>query len=135
MLLIPGTGDSRTVTNTGSVGSVVPGAAVPEGASVNVYGATTEILSAANNTEESWGIHILHTAATSPAAPLPDANILLQGLLGAVGRNLHQLIARNSGKHALGHEACSQRMPRVFRWVAASQFDYSLHDLRNCMWG
>lgn len=75
MLLIPGAGDSRTVTNTGSVGSVVPGAAVPEGASVNVYGATTEILSAANNTQESWGIHILHTAATSPAAALAGGTL------------------------------------------------------------
>ena len=70
MLLMPGSGDMRVISNMGLVGTTAPGVAVPEGAAVDTYGATTEVLSAAANTQDSWGIHITLTAITAPAAAI-----------------------------------------------------------------
>lgn len=56
------------ITNDGIVGTSNPGTAVPDGASVNTYGAVTELISAANNTQDSWGIEILVVNTLNPSA-------------------------------------------------------------------
>jgi hypothetical protein len=57
MLGVPQFGDVRVISNTGIVGSATPGTTVTSGAA-NTYGSVTELISAANNVQESWGIAI-----------------------------------------------------------------------------
>lgn len=57
-----------TISNDGIVGTSNPGTAVPDGASVNTYGTVTELISAANNTQDSWGIEILVCNTLNPSA-------------------------------------------------------------------
>lgn len=51
-------GDVKTVSNYGIVGTVNFGTAVPENATTLLDGAVTELISAANNVQDSWGISI-----------------------------------------------------------------------------
>lgn len=70
MLWVPQKGIVKTITNTGIVGSATPGTGVPSNATTLLDGAVTEIISAANNTQDSWGIniYITNTGATATAA-------------------------------------------------------------------
>lgn len=80
MLAIPQFGDVKVVSNSGIVGTASPGTAVPEGASANTYGTVTEIISAANNVFDSFGISvtILDTAASAVASQC-SVDILIGG--------------------------------------------------------
>lgn len=69
MLGIPHS-DVKTISNMGIVGSATPGTGVPSNATTLLDGAVTELISAANNTQESWGIsvHISETGLSATAA-------------------------------------------------------------------
>ena len=54
---LPQLGDCKLITNLATTGSATPGTTVTSGAA-NTYGSVTECISAANNTQESWGIAI-----------------------------------------------------------------------------
>ena len=58
MLFVPAECCTRVVTNGGIVGSATPFTSVASGASTNTYGAVTELISAANNDQDNWGIAI-----------------------------------------------------------------------------
>jgi hypothetical protein len=70
MLWVPHQGDEDVISNTQIVApsSGLMGTAVPDGASVNTYGTVTELISAANNTRDSWAIEIGFMATTTPSA-------------------------------------------------------------------
>lgn len=74
MLWTPQNGIVRVISNAGIVGSAVPGTAVPGGAVTLTDGAITELISAANNNQESWGIEIFITA-TGLAATAAEAKL------------------------------------------------------------
>lgn len=67
-LWVPQMGDEDVISNTQIVApsSGLMGTAVPDGASVNTFGTVTEIISAANNTRDSWAIEIQYMATTTP---------------------------------------------------------------------
>ena len=71
-LWTPQPDDVKVITNSGIVGAAGPGTAVPDGASINTYGTLTEIISAANNVQDSWGISINFVGRTSPSAALGE---------------------------------------------------------------
>lgn len=70
MLWTPNQGKCRTITNYGIVGSATPGTGVPSNATTLLDGAVTEVISAANNVFDSWGIEIVitNTGANATAA-------------------------------------------------------------------
>lgn len=80
MLLVPDMGDELVVTNLGTTGSGLVGTAVPDGAS-NTYGTVTELISAANNVQDSWAIGVLALGQTSPSAVADEmaVDILIGG--------------------------------------------------------
>lgn len=69
MLWLPSSGCGLSVvTNGGIVGTASPGTAVPENnGSADQYGAATELISAANNVRDSWGIEICCTGTGASA--------------------------------------------------------------------
>lgn len=58
MLWTPQKGTPKIITNLGIVGSSTPGTSVPANATTLLDGAVTELISAANNVQDSWGIEI-----------------------------------------------------------------------------
>jgi hypothetical protein len=80
MLWVPQKGAVKVITNQGIVGSNTPGTAVPCNASTTLDGAVTEIISAANNTQNSWGISIW-ISETGASATIAQAamDILIGG--------------------------------------------------------
>ena len=59
MLRTPQKGIVRTIDNMGIVGTATPGTGIPGHATVaNSYGTLTEVISAASNDMDSWGIEI-----------------------------------------------------------------------------
>lgn len=74
MLWNPQSGDAKTITNGGIVGSATFGTGVPGNATTLLYGAVTELISAANNTQNSWGIEVL-VWNTGLAATAAEATI------------------------------------------------------------
>lgn len=75
MLWVPTAGDQKVITNCGIVGSANPGTQVPDGGSVNTYGTVTELISAANNVQDSWGI-MIHVAPTlNPSAIVGEMSL------------------------------------------------------------
>lgn len=80
MLWMPGTGNQKVITNSGTVGADPIGTAVPDGAT-NTYGTVTQLLSAASNTQDSWAIEIVALGATSPSAVADEkaVDILIGG--------------------------------------------------------
>lgn len=68
MLFLPFSPDVNVITNGGIVGTSNPGTAVPDGASVNTYGTVTELISAANNTQDSWLIEVMVVNTLNPSA-------------------------------------------------------------------
>lgn len=65
----------NVIRNGGIVGSSTPGTSVPDGGSVNTYGTVTELISAANNVRDSWGIEILCMATLNPSALVGEASL------------------------------------------------------------
>lgn len=59
MLLTPQLGDMKTITNMSIVGTATPGTGVPPGGTTLTYGTVTELISAANNTQDSWLVEVL----------------------------------------------------------------------------
>lgn len=80
MLWLPQTDSVKVISNTGIVGTATPGTGVPSNATTLLDGAVTELISAANNTQDSWGIQIIITA-TGLAATASEAcmDILIGG--------------------------------------------------------
>lgn len=74
MLFGPRGGYSPPISNSGIVGSSSFGTGVPSNATTLLYGATTELISAANNTRDSWGMEIL-VWNTALAATASEATI------------------------------------------------------------
>ena len=75
MLLLPQKGDTKIISNSGIVGAANPGTAVPGHASTaNSYGTLTEIISAANNTQDSWGM-MIYIANTGASATVSQASL------------------------------------------------------------
>jgi hypothetical protein len=58
MLWVPLCGDHATVHNMSLVGDTTPGTAVQSGASSNGKGSVVQLISAANNIVDAWGIYI-----------------------------------------------------------------------------
>lgn len=55
----PGKGAVNVITNSGLVGTASPGTGVPSNATTLLDGAVTALITAGNNTQESWGIEII----------------------------------------------------------------------------
>ncbi|MBK9427316.1 MAG: hypothetical protein IPN63_07990 [Gammaproteobacteria bacterium] len=70
MLWTPQKGRMTVVSNVGIVGTATPGTGVPSNATTLLDGAVTELISAANNMQDSWGIslYITSTGASATAA-------------------------------------------------------------------
>ena len=84
MLWIPKSGPITEVKNTTNVGGVVsgagPGTVLTAGAPANTDGAVTEIISAASNVRDSWGIEIaILGTGSSAVASQACADILVGG--------------------------------------------------------
>lgn len=52
-------GRLKVITNHGTVGTTTPGTAVTTGGSASTKGTVAELISAANNTQDSWGITVV----------------------------------------------------------------------------
>lgn len=80
MLWVPQKGVVRVVTNAGIVGAVSPWTALPENASANLYGTVTEIIPAASNVQDSWGIEVaIGGTGGSASAAQASVDILIGG--------------------------------------------------------
>lgn len=82
MLWLPGSGCGvSVVTNGGIVGAASPWTGVPGHATVaDSYGAVTELISAANNARDSWGLEVLITATgASATASQASVDLLIGG--------------------------------------------------------
>jgi len=75
MLLVPDVGDAKVITNSGLVGVSTPGTSVPDSATPNSYGTITELISAANNVQDSWGISVVVYASDSPSTIAGESSI------------------------------------------------------------
>jgi hypothetical protein len=80
MLWVPQKGAVKVITNEGIVGTITPGTGLPSNATTLLDGAVTEIISAANNTQESWGLFV-SIANTGVGATVSEAcaDILIGG--------------------------------------------------------
>lgn len=80
MLWTPKTGAVRIITNGAIVGDATPGTGVPSNATTLLDGAVTELISAASNTQDSWGIELFITATgASATASEAKLDILIGG--------------------------------------------------------
>lgn len=80
MLWVPRGGISPPISNSGTVGSTSLGTGVPSNATTLLYGTTTELISAANNTRDSWGMEIyVWNTGISAAASEATIDILIGG--------------------------------------------------------
>lgn len=80
MLWTPQKGRVKLITNGGIVGSATPGTGVPSSGTTLLDGAVTELISAAANVQDSWGIYINVTASgASTAAAEATMDILVGG--------------------------------------------------------
>jgi len=68
MLWTPQKGRTKVVSNIGIVGTATPGTGVPSNATTLLDGAVTELISAANNNQDSWGISLYITSTGASAA-------------------------------------------------------------------
>lgn len=80
MLWVPQKGLIKAITNGGIVGTLTPGTGVASNATTLLDGAVTEIISAAANIQDSWGIEIW-ISATASAATAAEAcmDVLIGG--------------------------------------------------------
>lgn len=74
MLWIPQKGASKIISNDGLVGTAQPGTAVPPNATTLLDGAVTELIPAASNTQDSWGI-LLTTSRSGLAGTAAEATL------------------------------------------------------------
>jgi hypothetical protein len=72
-------GSAKTITNAGIVGTPTPGTGVPSNATTLLDGAVTELISAANNTQESWGLDVWITATGASATAAESCLDILIG--------------------------------------------------------
>lgn len=80
MLWLPNNGRVNVITNAGIVGTATPGTGLPSNATTLLDGAVTEIISAANNVQESWGIKIwISSTGLAATAAEACADILIGG--------------------------------------------------------
>lgn len=68
MLWTPQKGRMKVISNIGIVGTATPGTGVPSHANTLLDGAVTELISAANNNQDSWGISLYITSTGASAA-------------------------------------------------------------------
>lgn len=73
-LLTPQKGRTKVITNGGIVGSATPWSAVVSNATTLLDGTIVELVSAANNNQDSWGITVSCTA-TGAAATAAEATL------------------------------------------------------------
>jgi len=80
VLWVPQASATRVITNGGIAGSATPWTGVASNATTLLDGAVTELISAANNTQDSWGIEIMCTG-TGASATASEAclDILIGG--------------------------------------------------------
>lgn len=80
MLWVPGGHEGGVITNAATVGSANPWTALPGNATTLLDGAVTEVIPAASNTQDSWGMAITITG-TGAAATASEAccDILIGG--------------------------------------------------------
>lgn len=79
MLWVPSSGSVRVITNGGIVGSATPWTGVPSNATTLLDGAVTELISAANNTQDSWGFEVVICSTGASATASEAALDLLIG--------------------------------------------------------
>jgi len=80
MLWTPQKGRMKVISNVGIVGTGSFGTGVPSNATTLLDGAVTELISAASNTQDSWGISLYITATgVSAAAAEACMDILIGG--------------------------------------------------------
>lgn len=80
MLWTPQKGRTKIITNSGIVGTDTPGTGLPSNATTLLDGAVTEIISAANNIQDSWGISIwISDTRLSATAAQACCDILIGG--------------------------------------------------------
>jgi hypothetical protein len=80
VLWVPQKGRTKIITNGGIVGTATPGTGVPSNATPPNDGAVTELISAGNNIQDSWGIHVLiGKTANGAAAAQGCLDILIGG--------------------------------------------------------
>lgn len=73
-------GVARVVTNSGTVGTTSWGTGVAPSATANTYGSVVELISAANNIRDSWGIEvIIGNTGASATASAASVDILVGG--------------------------------------------------------
>lgn len=79
MLWLPQSGQTRVITN-GALTGGLPGTALTSGAA-NTYGTIAELISAASNDQDSWGINVTITADAAPGGAATEAciDILIGG--------------------------------------------------------
>lgn len=85
MLGTPLFGDTRVISNTGIVGDSTPGDGVTAGGSAGTYGSIVELLSAAQNDQNSWGIVV---TAFEMGASAASSSACLDILVGESGSEL-----------------------------------------------
>jgi len=79
MLLHPGTGGVKKITNAGLVGTLFPGTPLTPG--ITTFPAPTEVISAAQNVQDSWGIGIwIYGTGLNGFATEAAANIYIGGV-------------------------------------------------------
>lgn len=81
MLWVPQKGIIRTVSNRAIVGAALPGTAVPSNSTTLLDGAVTEVIPAASNNQESWGlqVEVWGETTTSGAAVEGKLDVLIGG--------------------------------------------------------
>ena len=103
MLWTPQGGTITIITNGGIVGTATPGTGVPSNATTLLDGTVTELISAANNVQDSWGIWIrISDTGASATAGEAKLSILIGGATDAV--LIPDLIAGYAGQGSGGHE-------------------------------
>lgn len=80
VLWVPTKARLRKITNAGIVGTATPGTGLPSNATTLLDGAVTEIIAAASNTQDSWGIGVwLEATGLAATAAEACADILIGG--------------------------------------------------------
>lgn len=80
MLWFPNSGQTRVFTNGSLIGEL-PGTSVVSSGTTNTYGSIVELISAATNVQDSWGINVTITADVAPGALATESciDILIGG--------------------------------------------------------
>jgi hypothetical protein len=80
MLWVPQKGTVKRITNSGIVGTATPGTGVPSSGTTLLDGTVTEVISAAANVQDSWGIYIsIQSTGTGATASEACMDVLIGG--------------------------------------------------------